>query len=68
MKTSDGVSPSVGTTQIVMSLTAFYGIYIALGAVNVFLMTRFARRGLEETAHEPSSHDEPGPRVPVLTY
>jgi cytochrome d ubiquinol oxidase subunit I len=70
MKTSAGVSPSVSTTDVVISLVVFYGVYIALGAVNVFLMTRFARRGLPEPARdsEPPASDQPGPRVPALTY
>ena len=61
----------VGTTQVVISLVTFYGIYIVLGAVNVYLMLRFARRGLELEPDEPDEPDDaggPAARVPVLTY
>ena len=43
MKTEDGVSPSVSTTDMVISLTAYYAIYIALAGVYAFLM--FGTRG-----------------------
>jgi cytochrome d ubiquinol oxidase subunit I len=68
MKTTDGVSPSVSTTELVLSIAVFYGVFALLGAVNVFLMLRFARRGLEL---EPDEADEPAdgqPGVPVLTF
>src|SRR5690242_20105851 len=70
MKTADGVSPSVSTTDVVLSLIAFYGIYLVLGVVWAYLMLRYARRGLE--LEEPDEPEEPGetsgPRVPALTY
>ncbi len=67
MKTADGISPSVSTTQVVISLVVFYLLYALLGAVNVFLMLRYGRRGLEleEPEHEPSDNE---PRTPALTY
>lgn len=70
MKTSDGVSPSVGTTELVISLVVFYGVFLLLGAVNVYLMMRFARRGLElEEPDEPEHTGDRGqPRVPALTF
>jgi cytochrome d ubiquinol oxidase subunit I len=46
MKTSQGASPSVTSTDIWISLTVFVLIYIALGAADLFLMLRYARRGL----------------------
>ena len=45
MKTEDGVSPSVSTTDMVISLAAYYAIFIALAGVYAFLMFRYARRG-----------------------
>ena len=45
MKTEDGVSPSVSTTDLVISLAAYYAIFIALAGVYAFLMFRYARRG-----------------------
>jgi len=70
MKTSDGVSPSVGTSELIVSLVVFYGVFVILGAVNVYLMMRFARRGLElEEPDEPEHTGGDGqPRVPALTF
>jgi len=69
MQTADGVSPSVSGTEIVLSLVVFYGVFLLLGAVNVFLMLRFARRGLELEPDEPDEPADDGqPRVPVLTF
>jgi cytochrome d ubiquinol oxidase subunit I len=65
MKTAAGVSTSVSTTDLVISLTVFLLLYVALGVVDVFLMLRYARRGLElEPAEEPSTPDG----APALTY
>ncbi|MGY4643352.1 cytochrome ubiquinol oxidase subunit I [Cellulomonas sp. URHB0016] len=69
MTTADGVSPSVSSAEIVLSLVIFYGVFLLLGAVNVFLMLRFARRGLELEPDEPDEPVDDGqPRVPVLTF
>jgi len=71
MKTTDGVSPSVGSTELAISLVVFYGVFVILGAVNVYLMMRFARRGLElEEPDEPDEHTggDGQPRVPALTF
>jgi cytochrome d ubiquinol oxidase subunit I len=52
MKTVNANSPSVTTTDIWISLIAFVLIYIALGAADLLLMLRYARKGLdyEDTA------------------
>ena len=48
MQTKDGVSPSVSTTEIVdQPRGVLRRLYIALGVVDVVLMLRYARRGLE---------------------
>jgi cytochrome d ubiquinol oxidase subunit I len=66
MTTKDGVSPSVSTTELAISITVFLVVYAALGFVDVFLMLRYGRRGLELEHHEePPSSDRP---VPALTY
>jgi cytochrome bd ubiquinol oxidase subunit I len=65
MKTEDGVSPSVSTTDMVISLAAYYAIFIALAGVYAFLMFRYARRGLE-LEHEDLPPDDT--RTPALTY
>jgi cytochrome d ubiquinol oxidase subunit I len=70
MKTLDGVSPSVGSTEIWISLIVFVVLYLALGAADLFLMLRYARRGLpggEVGQSEPDPGDGPVP-VPELAY
>jgi cytochrome d ubiquinol oxidase subunit I len=62
MKTHDGVSPSVSATEIWISIGVFAVLYAALGAIDLVLMLRYARRELPATASEtPRS-------VPALTY
>ncbi|MEV0801089.1 cytochrome ubiquinol oxidase subunit I [Kribbella sp. NPDC050281] len=66
MKTADGVSTSVSTTELAISLAALVVVYLLLGIAYVFLMLRYARRGLELDHAE----EEPGrdPRTPAITY
>ncbi len=77
MKTVNASSPSVTSTDIWISLVVFVAIYAALGAADVVLMLRYARRGLDhgdEGAEGAGGAD--GPRtatggagaVPALTY
>ncbi len=56
LKTANAASPSVTTTDIIISLTAFVLIYIGLGVADVFLMLRYGRRDLE-----PAAGQEGGP-------
>ncbi len=69
MKTIDANSPSVTSTDIWISLIVFVSIYIALGAADLFLMLRYARKGLgDEDGHlDSDSHDGAG-AIPALTY
>jgi cytochrome d ubiquinol oxidase subunit I len=70
MLTRNGDSPSVSTTEVVLSLIALYGMYLVLGIVAGFLMLRYARRGLElehDESGEPTD-ESTGPRAPALTY
>ncbi len=62
MKTADGVSPSVSTTEIWISLAAFALMYLALGVAEIVLLLRYARKGL------PASTPEPREPMPALTY
>jgi cytochrome d ubiquinol oxidase subunit I len=62
MKTADGVSPSVGVTWIWISIGAFALLYAVLGAVDLVLMLRYARRDL------PVEAAEPRPSMPAVTY
>jgi cytochrome d ubiquinol oxidase subunit I len=81
MKTANANSPSVSATEIGISLAAFVLVYIALGAVEVVLMTRYARKGLEpegadggESGSAPDVPQAPGAAgvggtsIPALTY
>jgi len=65
MKTTDGVSPTVSATEIILSLAAFYAIYLFLIVLDVILMVRFARRDLEAPEDETVSEDRD---APVVTY
>jgi cytochrome bd ubiquinol oxidase subunit I len=72
MKTVNANSPSVSATDIWISLITFVLIYIALGAADLVLMLRYARRGLEDppAAGAQAGADESSgvPVVPALTY
>jgi cytochrome d ubiquinol oxidase subunit I len=71
MKTTNGVSPSVSTTEIWISLISFVLIYIVLGVADLVLMTRYARRGLPDEQAASSTTDEgelPGGALPEMAY
>src|SRR3954447_9890852 len=53
MKTADGVSPSVSATEIWISIGVFALLYVSLGAVDLVLMLRYARRDLPAEAPQP---------------
>jgi cytochrome bd ubiquinol oxidase subunit I len=68
-KTVNANSPSVSSTEIWISLSAFVISYIVLGAADIVLMLRYSRHGLAQAdaeASEPSA--PPGAPVPALTY
>jgi cytochrome d ubiquinol oxidase subunit I len=65
MTTADGVSASVSTTELAISLTVFLCVYALIGVVYAFLMLRYARRGLEL---EPEDEEPSDRRTPALTY
>jgi cytochrome bd-type quinol oxidase subunit 1 len=71
MKTVNASSPSVTSTDIWMSLIVFVLIYLALGAADLVLMLRYARKGLgAEDDREAESKTATGGAgaVPALTY
>ena len=76
MKTVNANSPSVSSTDIWISLIAFVLVYIVLGAADVTLMLRYARRGLDDEARRhggPAARrgtgGQPAPGRPrALTY
>jgi cytochrome bd ubiquinol oxidase subunit I len=65
-KTIDANSPSVTSTDIVISLSAFVLVYIALGAADLILMLRYSRRGLAQADAEAA--EPTGGAEPALTY
>jgi cytochrome d ubiquinol oxidase subunit I len=71
MKTLNAASPSVTSTDIWISLIVFVLIYIALGAADVYLMLRYARKGLADehggSDESGATHDGAG-AIPPLTY
>jgi cytochrome d ubiquinol oxidase subunit I len=69
LKTANANSPGVTVTDIWISLVTFVLIYIALGAADLLLMLRYARRGLEDERAAGSEAGGSGaPVVPALTY
>jgi len=50
MKTSDGVSRAVSSGQVVVSLLGFTVVYGVLAVVDVFLLTKYARKGPQEAS------------------
>jgi cytochrome d ubiquinol oxidase subunit I len=52
MKTQDAVSPGVSTGTVAASLAAFALVYATLIGVDVYLLNKFARRGLAEDEDE----------------
>jgi len=71
MKTINANSPSVTSTDIWISLIAFVLVYLALGAADLVLMLRYARKGLDPD--EGGAADESGsspaqPTIPAMSY
>ena len=66
-KTVNANSPSVGATEIWISLIVFVLSYIVLGAADLVLMLRYSRRGLDEAGADASEPETPG-AFPALTY
>ena len=66
MKTVQGVSVSVSKTDVIISLTVFVLIYLALGAADVLLMFRYGRRELSDgEGATPAAGEE---AMPALSY
>ncbi|HEY3308615.1 MAG TPA: cytochrome ubiquinol oxidase subunit I [Desulfuromonadaceae bacterium] len=45
LKTADAVSKNISITQVVLSLTGFTLLYGSLGAIDLFLLTKYSRKG-----------------------
>jgi cytochrome d ubiquinol oxidase subunit I len=71
MRTTQGVSPSVSSTEVWISLIAFASIYIVLGAADGYLMIRYGRKALEEEPEAEDAREEKQPEgadVPAIVY
>jgi cytochrome d ubiquinol oxidase subunit I len=70
MKTIDANSPSVSATEVWISLIGFVLIFIALGAADLALMLRYARKGLgnEGAPAEATAAADGSRTIPALTY
>ncbi len=72
MKTVNANSPSVSATDIWISLVVFVALYLALGAADLVLMLRYARKGLgHEQEHSQDTTQGAGggaKAIPALTY
>jgi cytochrome bd ubiquinol oxidase subunit I len=63
MLTKNGLSPSVSTAELWISVMAFFLLYAGLGTIDVLLMIRYARR---ELPAEPAPSDTQP--VPAMHY
>jgi cytochrome d ubiquinol oxidase subunit I len=68
MKTSQGVSPSVSSTDVWISLIAFAAIYVVLGIADGYLMIRYGRKALEEEPDEEGAKEPERADVPAVVY
>jgi len=68
MLTKNGVSPSVSTTNVVISLVIFVLVYVALALLDLFLMLRYARRDLEPLPGPADGADAADVAVPAVRY
>ena len=71
LKTQDAVS-KLGVSTMVISLSVFIVLYVAIGAIEFRLFARLARKGPDGPETPPTdapSHDAPAPeREPALAY
>jgi len=67
MLTRNGASPSVSTTDVVISLVVFVLLYVALALVDLVLMLTYARRDLEPLPAPPGGDTADVP-VPSVRY
>jgi cytochrome d ubiquinol oxidase subunit I len=64
MLTKNGLSPSVSTTELVISLVVFVALYAILGTIDLVLMLRYSRKDLPPAPAE-SESDKP---IPAMLY
>jgi cytochrome d ubiquinol oxidase subunit I len=63
MLTKNGLSPSVSTTELWISVLGFFVLYGALGTIDLILMLRYSRKELPPAPVQ--SADQP---VPAMEY
>ncbi len=68
MKTINANSPSVTSTDIWISLITFVLVYIALGAADLILMLRYARRDLEPEDGPDGTGSNANAPTPAMSY
>jgi cytochrome d ubiquinol oxidase subunit I len=64
MLTRNGLSPSVSTTELVISLVVFVALYAILGTIDLVLMLRYSRKDLPPAPAE----SESGKPIPAMLY
>jgi cytochrome bd ubiquinol oxidase subunit I len=62
--TKNGVSPSVSTTTVAISLIVFFLLYAMLAVIDFILMSKYARKDLAS----PPLPEEPAVSAPAMTY
>ncbi len=67
MLTEDGVSTSVSSTEIIISLAVFLTVFVIVGTIWIILMSRAARSKLPEVESESDGEATEEP-LPTLTY
>jgi cytochrome d ubiquinol oxidase subunit I len=68
MKTGAGISPSVSAADVALTLGGFVLLYTVLGVIDVLLMYRAARGGLEEGGEPPPPGQQGEPADTELVY
>ena len=67
MLTEDGVSTSVSSTEIIISLAVFLTVFVIVGTIWIILMSRAARSKLPDVEPESDGEATEEP-IPTLTY
>jgi cytochrome d ubiquinol oxidase subunit I len=65
MKTGAGISPTVSTTDVAITLGGFVLLYTVLGVIDVVLMYLAARRGLDTEDEQRPPGRPGGPSEPA---